>query len=537
MPVFAQSSPITWEKFTFDAPQAGVVDAERRWLQVPERHAEPGGKKIRLYLVKLPATTGKPGPPIIWLAGGPGNSGSRTPASAWYPVFEALRKYGDVIAFDQRGSGSSEPSLTVPARFDLPGDKSVNSPEAISRLVAIGNTIRTTMQERGIELSAYNTRESACDVDAIRQALGVDKVVLFAHSYGTHLALAVIRQYGPHVERAVLGGVSGLDQRWREPVEGDRWLERVAARIRQDKTLTQDFVGQVKRTLERLDRDPILVQQNGAAVLIGKAEVQLLVTLLSGDIRFVRNLPVLFDNLENRTNLEGIAANVQQVIRQRPVGTAMTYAMHAASGVSRQRLNRIQSQSRGAIFGNAINWGVGDDFFIKALGVADRGDGFRAPFRSDVPVLLISATLDGRTSETDAKAVGRQFKKASYVSVDGASHDFFAFSAQRLLPIMEAFLRKETLGNVRVAAPLEFNPLPGARSAIFGYELPGLPVRGQRFTGPAERVMRDLGETPADRRPIAMMPDLHNIFTAPFSDQLVASAADRVDPRYAPGLD
>jgi pimeloyl-ACP methyl ester carboxylesterase len=115
---FAQPSPIMWEKFKFNAPQVGVVDAERGWVQVPERHAEPAGKKIRLYVVKLPATTSKPGPPIVWLAGGPGNSGSRTPASAWYPAFEALRKYGDVIAFDQRGTGSSEPSLTVPMRFD-----------------------------------------------------------------------------------------------------------------------------------------------------------------------------------------------------------------------------------------------------------------------------------------------------------------------------------------------------------------------------------------------------------------------------------
>jgi pimeloyl-ACP methyl ester carboxylesterase len=148
---------------------------------------------------------------------------------------------------------------------------------------------------------------------------------------------------------------------------------------------------------------------------------------------------------------------VQQVIRQRPVGTAMSYAMHVASDVSRQRLKRIQAQIPDAIFGNAINWSVGDEFFIKALGVPDLGDAFRTPFRSDVPVLLISATLDGRTSETDARSVGRQFKKASYVSVDGASHDFFVFSAQQLLPTLEAFLRNETLNNVRIVAPVEFN--------------------------------------------------------------------------------
>jgi pimeloyl-ACP methyl ester carboxylesterase len=368
-----------------------------------------------------------------------------------------LRKYGDVVAFDQRGTGLSEPSLVVPVRFDLPADKPVNSPEAMARLKVVGETIRTNIRDRGIRLSAYNTLESAADVDAIRQSLGVDKVVLFAHSYGTHLALAMIRQYGRHVERAILSGVSGLDQRWREPVESDRWLERVGERMRQDEGLPRDFIGQVKRTFASLERDPIIVQQNGSQMLIGKAEIQLLVTLLSGDIQFIRSLPVLFDNLEKRTNLESIATNVQRAIRQRQAGTAMTYAMHAASGVSRARLGRIQSQVSGALFGNAINWGIGDESFIRSLAVPDLGDNFRAPFRSDVPVLLISATLDGRTSETDARAVGHQFRNASYLTIDGASHDFFAFSSQQVIPLVEAFLRNEKLGKSRLTVPIEFS--------------------------------------------------------------------------------
>ena len=40
---------------------------------------------------------------------------------------------------------------------------------------------------------------------------------------------------------------------------------------------------------------------------------------------------VLFDSLEKRTRLEAIAAAVQQIVRRRPIGTAMTYAMHVAS--------------------------------------------------------------------------------------------------------------------------------------------------------------------------------------------------------------
>jgi hypothetical protein len=76
-----------------------------------------------------------------------------------------------------------------------------------------------------------------------------------------------------------------------------------------------------------------------------------------------------------------------------------------ASGVSAQRLARIRAQAATATLGNAINWGIGDEGFVKALGIADLGDEFRAPFRSTVPVLLMSGTLDGRAVDNDAKRV------------------------------------------------------------------------------------------------------------------------------------
>jgi hypothetical protein len=72
-----------------------------------------------------------------------------------------------------------------------------------------------------------------------------------------------------------------------------------------------------------------------------------------------------------------------------------------------------------------LTWGIGDESFVKMLAVADLGDAFGGPFRSNVPVLLVSGTLDGRAGENDARRVGGQFERASYVTIDGASHDFW----------------------------------------------------------------------------------------------------------------
>ena len=290
---------ISWESFTFDAP-VGKATGERGWLEVPVRHGRPEGGRIRLPVVRIKTTNPNPGPPIVFLAGGPGNAGTRLVTGGLYPHAARLSAYADIIAFDQRGTGTSEPTLSVPGRFGLPSGLPVDSPEAGRRLVALAGTIRTTMESRGIDLAAYNTIESSDDVELLRRALGAERIILWAHSYGTHLALAVIKRHGAGVARAVLGGINGLNDRWREPAEGDAWLARVSTTMKASAPagVTVDFLNQVKRVLAKLDAEPLRVNTNDGEVLVGKSEIQLLVTLRSGDIGFVENLPVMFDDLE-----------------------------------------------------------------------------------------------------------------------------------------------------------------------------------------------------------------------------------------------
>jgi pimeloyl-ACP methyl ester carboxylesterase len=458
--VEAQQVPtIRWEAVSFEAPVVGQVVGERGWLEVPERHGNPGSARIRLPVVRLKTANPNPGPPVIFLAGGPGNAGTRALMGSLAPHAARIRAFADVIAFDQRGTGDSTPSLAVAGRFDLPSAVSVDSPSARERIAALGGMIRSTVESRGIDLSAYNTVESADDVEWLRRALGVEKVVLWGHSYGTHLALAVVKRHGEHIARVLLGGVNGLDDRWRDPADSDAWLARVGAAV--DATAPAGrkgaFIEQVRRVFAQLEKEPIRAATANGEVFIGKTEIQLLVTIQSGDLGFVHNLPMLFDSLEKRTRLEAVVGAVQQTIRQRPIGTAMTYSMHVASGVSEQRRARIALQAPAALMGNAINWGIGDDAFVKALNVTDLGDDFRAPFRSAVPALIMSGTLDGRAVENDAKRVAAQFDRVSYVAIDGASHDFwFLRPPPRVPEITDAFLRGDVVRDERITWPVSF---------------------------------------------------------------------------------
>src|SRR5437667_8117517 len=82
------------------------IGAEIGRLLVPERRSNPDSRLIELAFVRVKSTAQQPGPPLVYLAGGPGLSGiDDLRSEKLYPWFTALRQVGDVIALDQRGTG------------------------------------------------------------------------------------------------------------------------------------------------------------------------------------------------------------------------------------------------------------------------------------------------------------------------------------------------------------------------------------------------------------------------------------------------
>ena len=103
----AARAPEAAGPFRFTAGDGQETDAERGFFEVPEDRRIPGSRRIRLGYVRFASTSPNPGPPIVYLAGGPGGSGVRTAMGPRFPIFMALREVADVIAFDQRGTGLS----------------------------------------------------------------------------------------------------------------------------------------------------------------------------------------------------------------------------------------------------------------------------------------------------------------------------------------------------------------------------------------------------------------------------------------------
>ncbi len=177
LPLAAQDIP-NETSIVFEAQSGEKVDAFEGSLSVPENRAAENSREITLKYVRFPATGNKPGAPIIYLAGGPGGSGIQTAKYNRFPLFMAMREFGDVIAFDQRGTGASN---------DLPN---CTSSEHISKTEPVSDEVYFQTQrdafaeclefwgKEGVDIYGYTTRENASDLDDLRKHLGAEKINL-----------------------------------------------------------------------------------------------------------------------------------------------------------------------------------------------------------------------------------------------------------------------------------------------------------------------------------------------------------------------
>lgn len=422
MPADAANPLLEFTPYPFETGRHGTIDAEVAFLDVPRRREQADSPRMRLRVVRLPATGGDGRTaPVVYLAGGPGGSGVGTARGPRWPVFDQVRRETDVLLFDQRGTGLSEPPPPCPhvQRFDdaTPLDRE----DALAALSHTAARCIAHWQEEGVDLAAYTTAESADDLEDLRRALGVPRISLWGMSYGTHLALATIRRHGAGIERAVLFGAEGPDQTVKLPSSADALLADLTV-VARDHGF-EDLTGMTRRVLARLREEPARgrsLMDRGREVTLGVYDAQLAIAAALGRRSTQQMLPLALRDAE-AGDYDLLATLVIAVREQLGEFRAMPLAMEVASGASPQRRAMSEAQAEDSLFGDALNFPfpvIGDE-----LGLVDLGDAFRAPLQSDVPVLFVSGTLDGRTPPANAEALLPGFGNGVHVLVRGASHD------------------------------------------------------------------------------------------------------------------
>ena len=178
------------------------IAAECGSLEVPENRDKPGSRKISLFVAVLPANTLHPrADPLFILAGGPGQAASFLGPFA--AALTGVRKDRDIVLVDQRGTGRSSPLLCAAFKSDH-SLKAALEFDPVPKATACAQELAA----KGVDAAQYTTAAWVADLDAVRAALGYDKINLWGGSYGTRAAQEYLRRYPQHVRSVVLDGVA-----------------------------------------------------------------------------------------------------------------------------------------------------------------------------------------------------------------------------------------------------------------------------------------------------------------------------------------
>lgn len=405
---------------TFAIGGGELIAAENGSVSVPAVRSQASGTGAMLTLryVRFKSSAAIPGPPIVFLAGGPGDAATRAFHGMPRRVLESLTAISDVIAFDQRGTGTSDPArVTCPplaagpvvkplVNFDAPLD-----PRQLG--AALGAQLATCLA--GMDAAPFTTQENADDLQALAGVLEAKQIFLLAGSYGTHLAMAAARQHPGTIAGMALLGVEGPDDTLKLPSR----VEGVLAEI--DRAHPGVRL-KVSTLADRLRRTPWTKSlPNGQNVTVGVWDLQRRVADALSTTRDIAAMIAALDPM--------MAGDYSDLVRwtipfrsARPMNL-MHIATDCASFASTSRLASIRAESSAAILGDAINFPLPD--ICDTPGLPRLPDAFRSPLVAAVPALLVAGTFDGRTPPPNVTDAAKGLAKAQTLFIPRASHGLF----------------------------------------------------------------------------------------------------------------
>jgi pimeloyl-ACP methyl ester carboxylesterase len=183
---------------------------ECAWLAVPLDHANPEAGSINLKVVRINARSERPIGSLVVNPGGPGGSGADFVRSLALSLPEDIRRSFDLVGFDPRGVGQSQPIQCL-------------SDRDLARYLRTDSTPRTLREQQTFMRQAaafgpgclrdqptlarnMQTWQTIADMEILRAALGDAQLNFLGFSYGTMLGAGYAEAYPDRVGRLVLDG-------------------------------------------------------------------------------------------------------------------------------------------------------------------------------------------------------------------------------------------------------------------------------------------------------------------------------------------
>ncbi|KJK34696.1 peptidase [Streptomyces variegatus] len=242
-------------------------------MKVPLDWGDPKGDTIGLELIRV-ETTGEENERIgslIFNFGGPGGSGV-TSLPAFADGYETLRTRYDLVSFDPRGVGRSDPVICEnDQQLDAYFQQDATPDDAAERTELLENTkdFNDACEQNSEKILPHvRTTDAARDLDLMRQVLGDDKLHYFGVSYGTELGGVYAHLFPERVGRAVFDAVvdptQGPEQGSLGQAKGfqlalDNFAEDCVSKTEECPVgdSAQDVKDRIARLLNDLDRNPL----------------------------------------------------------------------------------------------------------------------------------------------------------------------------------------------------------------------------------------------------------------------------------------
>jgi pimeloyl-ACP methyl ester carboxylesterase len=410
-------------------PSTGLpepVEALCTTLKVPENHAEPAGRQIELAIAWVP-TEGEAEPdPVLLLAGGPGQA-AREAFPQLAGAFREVLRSRHVILVDQRGTGASNPL----ACRDEEGRNAFTegaeaTPEAARRFAE--RCLAELSKQNDVRY--FTTTDYIADLEAVRTAIGAEKVNLYGGSYGTRVGLQYAKAHPTRIRTLTIDSVvpNDLVLGSEHARNLDATLETQWARCAADsacKAALADPGGALAAVRAAL-ADPALAPVRFRNPTSGAwqeerpsmAQLGILLRLYSYSPMTAAALPVILAQARDGDYAPLLA---QASLLMSRVGDSIMHGMQLSVMCTEDAPELVENPAdAGTLMGPEF---VG--FTLAQCAVWPRGErpaNFRAPLTGDLPVLAISGELDPVTPPRYGDQAIQGLANARHLVLKGQGH-------------------------------------------------------------------------------------------------------------------
>ncbi|QIB64682.1 alpha/beta hydrolase [Kineobactrum salinum] len=441
------------------------ISAQCGRFEVAEDRDAPGGRFLSLAVAVLPATTHRrAADPLVFITGGPGQSALESYVLA-HRAFARINRHRDIVLLDQRGTGDSNP-LHCP----LPDDwQAAALSSQAQRELAL-----ECLQALPGDPRFYTTSVAIRDLAELLTALDYERVNLYGISYGSRVAQAFARAWPERTRSVILDGVVPLDRALGPDISLDaqRALDMMFRRCAGDRACRERFprlAGDFRQLQRGLREAPVTLTLADPATA-ELSEHTFTEDWLRGVVRMfsyapgtVALLPLLIDRAVQEGDFAPLAA--QAVLLSRQLEDALAAGMHNAV-VCTEDLPFIAAAGDDvddrADTGEDTYLGVGMlESLRAACSVWPRGEldsGFRAPWRSAIPTLILSGEADPVTPPDNGEHLLRSLDEALHVVGPGQGHGMYARGCTPR--IMEDFIASASIAGLEVDCIQRLRPAP-----------------------------------------------------------------------------